>query len=106
MATALPSHPDLDRFRRDARKLQRAVRSGDPAALELAAAHHPAGAPDDPATFPLSAAQLVLARRYGLSSWPKLVAYLNISRAWTRDPVRFVEDELEPAGGSERTWPT
>src|SRR6478609_415712 len=97
MATSLPSRPDLERFRRDARALQRTVRAGDRAALELVAAHHPDGAPRDASTFRLSAAQLVLARRYGLSSWPKLVAYLNASRNWTRDPAELDQGDLDPA---------
>ena len=96
-ATSLPSRPDLERFRRDARALQRAVRTGHAEAIHLVAAHHPGGAPTDPATFPLSAAQLVTARRYGLSSWPKLVAYLRVSRVWSRDPVTGLDDSLAPA---------
>src|SRR6185312_4896917 len=95
--TSLPSRPDLERFRRDARELQRAVRTGHAGAIHLVAAHHPGGAPTDPAAFPLSAAQLVTARRYGLSSWPKLVAYLQVSRVWSRDPVTVLDDSLAPA---------
>jgi len=95
--TSLPSRPDLERFRRDARELQRAVRAGHAGAIHLVAAHHPGGAPTDPAAFPLSAAQLVTARRYGLSSWPKLVAYLQVSRVWSRDPVTVLDDSLAPA---------
>jgi hypothetical protein len=60
----LPEFPDLDQLRRQAKELLRAVRAGDkPAAGEVA-------------TFSdrvdLSAAQLTLARRYGLGSWLRL----------------------------------
>ena len=62
MALSLPANPDLERFRRDARRLQRAVRQAQPDALSHVARHHPAGAPADPTAFVLADAQLVLAR--------------------------------------------
>lgn len=74
---SLPDRPDPDNVRRQARALQRAVRSGDPHALGRAAEHHPDGAPADPAAFRLSAAQLVVAREYGFASWPRLRRYLD-----------------------------
>ncbi|MFT4295907.1 MAG: ankyrin repeat domain-containing protein [Micropruina sp.] len=85
MALSLPTSPDLERFRRDARRLQRAVRSGDADALALAARHHPDGVPDLP-SFTLSAAQLVLARHYGFTSWPRLRAYLAVATPLRREP--------------------
>ena len=49
MAPSLPANPSLERFRRDARRLQRAVRDGSAAghdeALALVSRHHPAGTP-------------------------------------------------------------
>ena len=41
----MPDRPNLDSFRRQARALQRAVRAGDPDALERLARHHPDGVP-------------------------------------------------------------
>jgi ankyrin repeat protein len=78
----LPMDPDLGQLRKKARELQRAVRAGDAEALALAAEFtpdHPAGA-----TFQLSAAQLVLARRYGFASWPRLRRHVEIvtARGW------------------------
>lgn len=87
MAPALPSNPSLERFRRDARRLQRAVRTHDPAALALASRLHPDGVPPDPATFALTAAQHVLARSVGFSSWPRLQAYLRTAESLRRDPT-------------------
>ncbi len=79
MPTAsLPDNPDRDNLRRQARDLQRAVRAGDPAAAARVARHHPGGAPVDPAAFPLSVAQLVVAREYGFASWPRLRRYLDV----------------------------
>ena len=93
MALSLPSNPDLERFRRDARLLQRGVRDRVPAALDLVARHHPSnvaagvGGADAGADFTLSDAQLVLARSYGFTSWPRLRDYLRRSEALSRDPA-------------------
>lgn len=86
MALSLPANPDLERFRRDARRLQRAVRSARPDALQQVARHRPEGAPHDPEDFALADAQLVLARTYGFASWPRLRAYLRAAAPLSRDP--------------------
>lgn len=86
MALSLPNNPDLKRFRRDARKLQRAVRAGDVDAIALATQHHPDGVAE-PAVFTLGAAQLVVARAYGFSSWPRLRAYHRTAEDLRRDPT-------------------
>ncbi|HEX5294861.1 MAG TPA: hypothetical protein VFX25_38825, partial [Streptosporangiaceae bacterium] len=84
MATAaLPQDPDLDQLRSQARELQRAVRRGDPAALARVSRWHPG--PPDAGAFPLTAAQLVLARQHGFASWARMRRYVQIvtTRAWT-----------------------
>src|SRR5690349_13269672 len=101
MALSLPANPDLERFRRDARRLQRAVRAAEPEALAYAARHHPEGVPSDPTTFALADAQLVVARAYGLPSWPRLRAYLRAAAPLTRDPAA-----LDPFGTSGAKAPT
>ncbi|SHN44923.1 ankyrin repeat domain-containing protein [Cryptosporangium aurantiacum] len=75
MPSRLPRHPHLDVLRREARTLQRAARSGDPAALARVGEHH--GRPATP-EFPLAAAQLVVAREYGFASWPRLRRYVDV----------------------------
>ncbi len=83
MATAsLPQDPDLDQLRTQARELQRAVRSGSKAALTRVTKWHPA--PPEPANFPLTAAQLVLAREHSFASWARMRRYVQIvtARAW------------------------
>lgn len=87
MALSLPNNPDLDRFRRDARRLQRGVRSADQQALELVVKHHPGGVPAELGGFTLTDAQLVVARSYGFSSWPRLRHYLHIAESLRRDPA-------------------
>jgi len=66
--------PDLDQLKRQAKELLEAFRSHDANAIaEVTAFFHDA----NPATFALHDAQLVLARAYGFSSWPRLKAYVD-----------------------------
>lgn len=70
----LPENPDLEQLRTQAKELLRAFRAGDAEASSEVNAHfHNA----DRATFALHDAQLALARCYGFSSWPKMLAYVN-----------------------------
>lgn len=112
MATAaLPQDPDLDQLRNRARELQRAVRDGDEQAFARVARHHPEPCPP-PARFPLTAAQLVLAREHGFASWSRLRRYVQIvtARSWTPEkpapvdealPDRFLRLVCLTAGGDE-----
>ena len=94
----LPTEPDLAQLKTQARELQRRVRDGDDAALLEVGLRHPDGAPPAEArpTFPLSAAQLVLARRHGFASWPALVDHLRVVHEHTRRPAD-VEPSSDPA---------
>jgi hypothetical protein len=83
----LPSRPDLDQLRRQARELLRAAVAGEPAAITRMCAVSP--------ELTLSAAQLALAREYGFGSWPALRA-----EAQTRRLTALAESE-PPAGGAE-----
>jgi ankyrin repeat protein len=87
---SLPENPNLDQVRHQARALQRAVRSADPGALDRVRAY--GREPSD--RFPLSAAQLVIAREYGFSSWPRLRHYLDavVAYGWTSSPELDGED--------------
>jgi hypothetical protein len=80
----LPDDPDLEQLRKQARELQRAVRAGNPEARALATEFHP-----DPVTaegWKLSAAQLVIARRYRFPSWPALTRYLAVIAEYRTAP--------------------
>jgi hypothetical protein len=96
MAPSLPTNPSLERFRRDARRLQRAVRAYDPVALEQVSRLHPRGIPAEPAAFALTAAQHVVARGVGFSSWPRLQGYLRTAEPLRRDPTVDVTDDPLP----------
>jgi ankyrin repeat protein len=97
----LPSEPSLQQLRHQARDLQRAVRSGAPDALAEVAERHPGGRPDDvaAATFPLHAAQLVVARRYDFPSWVRLRRYVEVVERYSRFPARMAAaSPAAPAG--------
>src|SRR5262252_870216 len=61
---SLPTHPDLDQLRRQAKELLRAGQAGDAEAIARMRAVSD--------TLTLAAAQLALAREYGFASWPRL----------------------------------
>ena len=99
-ALSLPTNPSLDQMRKQARDLQRAVRGGDAAAIDRVNSVHPAGRPYDPATFPLSAAQLVVARSYGFPSWPRLVHYFDVVATYGRPGGATRDGAGNPDGGA------
>jgi hypothetical protein len=82
---SLPDRANLTQLRKQARDLQRAVRAGSAEARDEVARYHPAGAPDV-ATFSLSAARLVISRRYGFSSWTRLKHHVETREHYTRIP--------------------
>ncbi len=93
---SLPNNPNLNHFRRQAKSLLRAAKSGDRRALELIARSDPDAAPPDLLT--LAAAQFAVARGYGFSSWPRLEHYLDIAETLRRDPTAApAEPDTDPA---------
>ena len=95
MALSLPTNPDLERFRRDARRLQRAVRNEDETALALATRFHRSRI-TDAAAFPLQSAQHVVARANGFASWTRLVRYLEIAAPLRRDTTVSPPEDGDP----------
>src|SRR5581483_6696761 len=89
----LPAEPSLEQLRHQARDLQRAVRQNDPDALAEVATRHPSGPASPPAAgFPLSAAQLVIARRYDFPSWTRLRRYVEVVERYSRFPERMAAE--------------
>jgi len=82
----LPENPNLEHLRKLARSLQRRVRAGDADAVALAHEHHPRV--PAPARFTRSDALLVIARRYGFPSWPRLHAHVSTVAGHSRSPHR------------------
>ncbi len=90
---ALADHPDPDQLRRQAKELLRAWRRAEPEALARVA---PLALPAPPR---LAQAQLVVAREYGLPSWPALVAEVERRRSAALDELPFTERVLALALG-------
>jgi len=88
--SSLPDRPDLAQLRRQARELQRAAGSGDPAAVRRIQRVS--------AEITLSAAQLALAREYGFTSWAKLKDEAERRRASAPDtaPPALAPASAEP----------
>src|SRR5262249_51581102 len=86
----LPARPNLDQLRHQARDLLRAARAGDAAATKRIEAVSD--------RLSLAAAQLVVARDYGFSSWARLKAEVD---ARTMDLAHKVEEFLD---ASIRDW--
>lgn len=81
----LPRHPSLEQYRKQAKDLVKAYRSGDSAAFQRIQRLHPrllnmAEADLRQAQFALSDAQLVIARQHGFASWPKFAAQIEALR--------------------------
>jgi ankyrin repeat protein len=75
MATSvLPSRPDLEQYKKQARELLKSIQSGNAESVERlrhSAAHI------DPRNARLADAQLVIAREHGFASWPKFKLHVE-----------------------------
>lgn len=81
----LPARPNLDQLKHQAKDLLRQIRSGDRTAITELRNHHPESV--EPGDAKLADAQLVVARSYGLTSWPRLVLACRMIDAIWRDDV-------------------
>ena len=84
----VPVRPDLEQLRHQAKDLLRSFRHADPAAVDDFSKHHPEKVA--PANAKLADAHLVLARSYGVPSWPRLVLACQMTDAIWRDDVEAV----------------
>lgn len=89
----LPVRPNLDQLRRQAKELLRALRAGDESAIADLRTYHPKAIV--PADAKLADAQLVLARSYQASSWPRLVHACELVDAIWHDDVSAVRTLIE-----------
>jgi ankyrin repeat protein/ketosteroid isomerase-like protein len=94
----LPGNANLEQLRKGAKSFQRAVRAGDLGAADIVREFHPrlsdaqAGSPELEG-FTRTDAQLVIARQFGFSSWPRLKAHLELVARYARSPHE------QPVGG-------
>ncbi|MEP6621603.1 MAG: ankyrin repeat domain-containing protein [bacterium] len=82
-ARRLPAQPDLQQLKHQAKDLLRAFRGGEVSAVADFREYHPERV--DAESAKLADAQLVLARSYHASSWPRLVATCDLIGAIQRD---------------------
>jgi hypothetical protein len=85
-----PVRPNLEQLRHQAKDLLRALKRGDAAAVAELRKHHSKAI--DPADAKVSDAQFVLARSYGLASWPRLVTACHMTDAIWRGDVEAVRE--------------
>jgi hypothetical protein len=105
-----PVRPNLDQLKRQAKELLRALKRAEPLAVAELERHHPERISRGPAK--LADAQLVLARSYGLPSWPRLVLACQMTDAIWRDDVDSVRELVlrnprllqEDARGVKSNW--
>ena len=83
-----PVRPNLEQLRHQAKDLLRAFRCGDAEAVEDFHEHHTKTV--EPESARLADAQFVLARSYGLPSWPRLVTACRMTDAIWRGDVEAV----------------
>ena len=83
MKKELPSHPNLEQLKNQAKTILRGHRAANPDTLKLIQEHHPrwlksSEAAIQMAGFTLSDAQLVVANEYGFETWAKLKAHVQL----------------------------
>ena len=83
MKKELPSHPNLEQLKNQAKTILRGHRVANPDTLKLIQEHHPrwlksSEAAIQMAGFTLSDAQLVVANEYGFETWAKLKAHVQL----------------------------
>ncbi len=91
-ARHLPTRPNLQQLKHQAKDLLRAFRRRDSYAIADFQEYHSNQV--DPSNAKLSDAQLVLARSYGASSWPRLVTVCELIDAIWQDEVARVREIL------------
>lgn len=89
-ARSFPVRPNLVQLKHQAKDLLGDIRREDPAAIAELRRHHPACI--DRAAAKLADAQLVLARSYGLPSWPRLVLACRMTEALWNDDADAVRE--------------
>ena len=105
-----PVHPNLNQLKQQAKDLLRDIRQGDPSAVAELRERHPKRI--DPSEAKLAHAQLVLARSYGLPSWPRLVLACRMTDAICYDDADTVRELVlkhprllhEDARGVKGNW--
>src|SRR5262245_17871415 len=94
MSKSLPSRPNLEQLKNQAKDLLKNYKTADAQAVERIQANHPnysnaAETEIRAAKLSLSDAQLVIAREYGFASWRQLKEHVESLLLETADPVEL-----------------
>ena len=94
MSKTLPSRPNLEQLKNQAKDLRKYHKSGDVESLKRIRDSHPNFSKKSEkqirsATFSLSDAQLVIAREYGFANWPKLKEHVESLLLETAEPLEL-----------------
>ena len=110
---SLPSNPDLEHLKHQARDILNALTSGIAEAAARVREFHPryARMSDDEirtSKLSLAAAQLIIAREYGFPSWPRLKHHVELSAQATASIAVLLPGFKPPAGPIElkQKWPS
>jgi len=85
-----PVRPNLEQLRHQSKDLLEDLRRGERRTLQLWEKYHPRVVPASEAK--LADAQFLLARMYGIASWPRLVAACHMTDAIWRGDVKAVRE--------------
>ncbi len=85
-----PVRPNLEQLKHQAKDLLRAIKQGEASALAELKKHHPKAI--TPENAKLADVQLVLARTYGLPSWPRMATACRMTDAIWRGDVDAVRE--------------
>src|SRR5437667_4831011 len=118
MSKSLPSRPDLEQLKKQAKELLKQFLAGEPAAADRVREFHPKRLLSRPSatlssaqsggegrgeeasvkgaqSFRLHDAQLVVAREYGFASWPKLKEHVQSVLLETGDPIELLKKAFQ-----------
>jgi ankyrin repeat protein len=76
-AKKLPARPDLDQYRKQAKELVKAFRSGESSTSSRVVSAYKAASKEAPKEISLADAQFVIAREHCFASWPKFSEHIK-----------------------------
>ena len=93
-AKEVPTRPNLEQYKKQAKDILKSYRTGDVPTLERIKQHHPrfGKLPDAElrgARFALADAQLILAREHGFESWPRFAKHVEALSLTNSSTSRF-----------------
>lgn len=102
MTRQLPSRPNLEQLKNQAKTLLRGQRAATPQILREIQEHHPrwqesTEAEIANARFTLAEAQLVIARQYGFETWARLKSHVQLRQA--AEPTEAAVNRVREAAG-------